>query len=257
MMRIHSISTGLIVCLIALTSTAAKAQSDLQTLSQQINTVVSDNANELISTLSETMTPGQMQVVAHDLADQYRLDPQIVDQFNQAYVEELAASTHEAQTMEIIDNEIAVQEEVFEVAKQEVIAEAKVIMEVTAIAEEISTAPAAQKIEIEAHAQANGLGDGIQADTVTKLNHSIDDMVTASRTKNLIESYSVAMVDTTEFYTQATGTVQQFFDQAHITLDQLNPNQINVTWGDQILSIEGQFIAEGMMQEFTEGLAAR
>lgn len=256
MMRIHSISTGLIVCLIALTSTAAKAQ-DLQTLSQQINTVVSDNANELISTLSETMTPGQMQVVAHDLADQYRLDPQIVDQFNQVYVEELAASTHEAQTMEIINNEIEVQEEVFEVAKQEVIAEAKVIMEVTAIAEEIATAPAAQKIEIEAHAQANGLGDGIQADTVTKLNHSIDDMVTASRTKNLIESYSVAMVDTTEFYTQATGTVQQFFDQAHITLDQLNPNQINVTWGDQILSIEGQFIAEGMMQEFYEGIAAR
>lgn len=256
MMRTHSISTGLIVCLIALTSTAAKAQ-DLQTLSQQINTVVSDNANELISTLSETMTPGQMQVVAHDLADQYRLDPQIVDQFNQVYVEELAASTHEAQTMEIINNEIEVQEEVFEVAKQEVIAEAKVIMEVTAIAEEIATAPAAQKIEIEAHAQANGLGDGIQADTVTKLNHSIDDMVTASRTKNLIESYSVAMVDTTEFYTQATGTVQQFFDQAHITLDQLNPNQINVTWGDQILSIEGQFIAEGMMQEFYEGIAAR
>ena len=254
MMRIHSINTGLIVCLIGLSSTAAKAQSDLQTLSTDINTIVQSNANELIETLSETMTPGQMNVVAHDLAAQYRLDPQIVDQFNQAYIQELAASTHEAQTMEIINNEIEVQEEVFEVAKQEVIAEAKVIMEVTAIAEEIATAPAAQKIQIEAHAQTNGLGDGIQADTVVKLNHSIDDMVTASRTKNLIESYSVAMVDSTEFHTQATGTVQQFFDQAYITLDHLNPDQLNVTWGNQIMMIEGDFISTDVAEAFYVGM---
>ena len=120
------------------------------------------------------------------------------------------------------------------------IEQAEQIAAVTAIAAEIEVADESTKIGMEKYATDNNLRE-ISQDTRDKYAASIESMVVASRTKNMLEQYEGAIIEATTFSTQASGTVQAFYDTASVGIDQVYLNQLNVDWIGITVGVENEF----------------
>lgn len=186
-----------------------------------------------------TMDGTSAVIVAPDTGKQYHLDAEQVAQFNQQYGVALEQSTHEYLTGQRIDEQIASLQNDFTEQKESLIDQAKQISEVTAIAAEIEAAEESRKIELQAYAVDNELTE-ISDNAVQTFNVTIDDMVAASRTANMMQQYRGAIIESTAFATQATQTTQQFFDQATMVADLYSDN-LNIEWASHNLTVQAGF----------------
>ena len=186
-----------------------------------------------------TMEGSSAVIVAPGTGTEYHLDAEQVAAFNDQYGVVLEQSTHEYLTNQRIDHQIADLQSDFIEQKDSLIDQAKNIAEVTAIAAEIEAAEEARKIELQAYAVENELTE-ISDNSVQTFNVTIDDMVAASRTANMMEQYRGTIVESTAFATQATQTTQAFFDQATMAADMFN-NNLNIEWANQSLAVQNGF----------------
>lgn len=186
------------------------------------------------------MISGNTTIVHPDTGEQYHLTQKQLDDFNAAYTKALEESTQEYLTSLLIQDQILVQQVEFEDQKDAMIEEAEQIAAVTAIAAEIEVADESTKIGMEKYATDNGLRE-ISQDTRDKYAASIEGMVVASRTKNMLEQYEGAIIESTTFVTQASDTVQAFYDTASVQIDQIYLNQLNVAWSGEVVGVENEF----------------
>jgi len=110
---------------------------------------------------------------------------------------------------------------------------------VTEVAAIIATGNQEQVINAQEYAVTNDLVE-IKQDDVDQYNTSIDSMLEASMTKNMIEAYSqdIQIVDTIAQLVIDTQTTQAFFDTVTITIDELNPTALNVAWDEYSMLVE-------------------
>jgi len=250
MMRTLFINTALIGFLISLSFTA-KSQTDLQNSTAVIDSLISDGANNFISQMAENMVDGTTVIVHPDTGKQYHVTQEQLNAFNAAYSLALAESTQEHLTALLIQDQIIGQQIEFEEQKNTMINEAEKMAAVTAIAAEIEVANESTKIGMEKYATDNDLRE-IKQDTRDKYAASIEGMVVASRTKNMLEQYEGAIIESTTFVTQASGTVQAFYDSASVQIDQMYLDQLNVAWAGEVVGVENQFwlVNSNMQGEF-------
>jgi len=239
MMRIHFIKTALIAFLASLSFTV-KSQTDLQNHTAAINSLIGEEANNFISQMAANMVNGSTTIVHPDTGQEYHLTQGQLDAFNAAYALALSESTQEHLTSLLIQDQIIGQQVEFEDQKNAMIEEAQQIAAVTAIAAEIEVADESTKIGMEKYATDNDLRD-IKQDTRDKYAASIEGMVVASRTKNMLEQYSGAIIETTTFVTQATDTVQAFYDSASVSINSMHLNQLDVLWAEHTVGIDDNF----------------
>lgn len=194
------------------------------------------------------MVSGNTTIVHPDTGEQYHLTQKQLDDFNAAYTKALEESTQEYLTSLLIQDQILVQQVEFEDQKDAMIEEAEQIAAVTAIAAEIEVADESTKIGMEKYATDNGLRE-ISQDTRDKYAASIEGMVVASRTKNMLEQYEGAIIEATTFSTQASGTVQAFYDSASVQIDQMYLDQLNVAWSGITVGVENEFWSSNLNVE--------
>ena len=197
------------------------------------------------------MVDGTTDIVHPDTGKQYHVTQEQLDAFNAAYSLALAESTQEHLTSLLIQDQIIGQQVEFEEQKNVMINEAEKMAAVTAIAAEIEVANESTKIGMEKYATDNDLRE-IKQDTRDKYAASIEGMVVASRTKNMLEQYEGAIIESTTFVTQASGTVQAFYDSASVQIDQMYLDQLNVAWAGEVVGVENQFwlVNSNMQGEF-------
>jgi len=201
--------------------------------------------------MAENMVDGTTDIVHPDTGKQYHVTQEQLDAFNAAYSLALAESTQEHLTSLLIQDQIIGQQVEFEEQKNVMINEAEKMAAVTAIAAEIEVANESTKIGMEKYATDNDLRE-IKQDTRDKYAASIEGMVVASRTKNMLEQYEGAIIESTTFVTQASGTVQAFYDSASVQIDQMYLDQLNVAWAGEVVGVENQFwlVNSNMQGEF-------
>ena len=185
------------------------------------------------------MDGSEATILSVDTGKEYHLDAEEVAAFNAKYNVVLQESTQEVLTNKFIDTQIEQLQHDFGHQKETLIDTAKDIAGVTAIAEEIEGADEERKIQLNAYAVENSLTE-ISEETVNTFNNTIEDMVSTSRTANMLEQYRGAIVESTTFITQSTQTTQAFYDQAVMQADMYN-NNLNVEWESYQLSVEGGF----------------
>ena len=185
------------------------------------------------------MNGGEAVILNPATGKEYHLDAEQVSAFNDKYGVVLQESTQDYLTNKFIDTQIEQLQDDFIHQKETLVETAKDIAKVTAIAGEIESANEERKIQLNAYAVENSLTE-ISEDTVSTFNNTIDDMVSTSRTANMLEQYRGAIVESTTFVTQATQTTQAFYDQAVLQADGYN-NSLNVEWDNYQLSVEGGF----------------
>ena len=190
--------------------------------------------------MAANMVTGNTTIVHPDTGKTYHLTQEQMDGFNSAYETALQESTQEYLTSVLIQDQILVQQVDFEDHKEDLIEEAQNIAAVTAIAEEIEVADESTKIGMEKYATDNDLRE-IKQETRDAYAASIEGMVVASRTKNMLEQYESAIIESTTFTTQATASVQAFYDQAQVGIDKMYLDQLNVSWAGQIVGVENEF----------------
>ncbi len=197
------------------------------------------------------MVDGTTDIVHPDTGKQYHVTQEQLNAFNAAYSLALAESTQEHLTALLIQDQIIGQQIEFEEQKNTMINEAEKMAAVTAIAAEIEVANESTKIGMEKYATDNDLRE-IKQDTRDKYAASIEGMVVASRTKNMLEQYEGAIIESTTFVTQASGTVQAFYDSASVQIDQMYLDQLNVAWAGEVVGVENQFwlVNSNMQGEF-------
>ena len=201
--------------------------------------------------MAQNMVDGTTDNVHPDTGKQYHVTQEQLDAFNAAYSLALAESTQEHLTSLLIQDQIIGQQVEFEEQKNVMINEAEKMAAVTAIAAEIEVANESTKIGMEKYATDNDLRE-IKQDTRDKYAASIEGMVVASRTKNMLEQYEGAIIESTTFVTQASGTVQAFYDSASVQIDQMYLDQLNVAWAGEVVGVENQFwlVNSNMQGEF-------
>ena len=201
--------------------------------------------------MAENMVDGTTDIVHPDTGKQYHVTQEQLNAFNAAYSLALAESTQEHLTALLIQDQIIGQQIEFEEQKNTMINEAEKMAAVTAIAAEIEVANESTKIGMEKYATDNDLRE-IKQDTRDKYAASIEGMVVASRTKNMLEQYEGAIIESTTFVTQASGTVQAFYDSASVQIDQMYLDQLNVAWAGEVVGVENQFwlVNSNMQGEF-------
>jgi len=190
--------------------------------------------------MAENMVTGSTLIVDPDTGLEYHVTQEQLDNFNAAYAVALAESTQEHLTGLLIQDQIIDQQVEFEHQKNNMIEEATEMAAVTAIAAEIEAADESTKIGMEKYATDNDLRE-IKQDTRDRYAASIEGMVVASRTKNMLEQYDGAIIESTTFVTQATNTVQSFYDNASVNIDEVFTNQLNVEWASQAVGVENNF----------------
>ena len=247
MMRTHFIGTALIVFLTSLPFTA-KSQTDLQNSTAVIDSLISDGANNFISQMAQNMVDGTTDIVHPDTGKQYHVTQEQLDSFNAAYSLALAESTQEHITGLLIQDQIIGQQIEFVEQKNAMINEAEKMAAVTAIAAEIEVANESTKIGMEKYATDNDLRE-IKQDTRDNYAASIEGMVVASRTKNMLEQYEGAIIESTTFVTQASGTVQAFYDSAAVSIDEIYTNQLNLAWSGIAVGVENEFWTDNINTE--------
>lgn len=198
--------------------------------------------------MAANMVDGTTTIVDPNTGQQYHVTQGQLDAFNDAYSLALSESTQEHLTSLLIQDQIIGQQVEFEAQKNVMVNEAQKIAAVTAIAAEIEVASESTKIGMEKYATDNGLRE-IKQETRDKYAASIEGMVVASRTKNMLEQYEGAIIEATTFTTQATETVQAFYDSAVVSIDDLYLNQLNVAWSGILVGVEDQFWTDNINTE--------
>jgi len=190
--------------------------------------------------MAANMETGNTLIVDPNTGQQYHVTQAQLDSFNAAYSLALEQSTQEHLTGLLIQDEIISQQIEFEHQKNNMIDEAAEMAAVTAIAAEIEAADESTKIGMEKYATDNDLRS-IKQETRDSYAASIEGMVVASRTKNMLEQYQGAIIESTTFSTQITGTVQAFYDNAAVSIDDLYLNQLNLEWSGIAVGVEDAF----------------
>jgi len=247
MMRTRFINIALIGFLISLSSTV-RSQTDLQNHTAVINSLIGEEANNFISQMAANMVDGTTTIVDPNTGQQYHVTQGQLDAFNDAYSLALSESTQEHLTSLLIQDQIIGQQVEFEAQKNVMVNEAQKIAAVTAIAAEIEVADESTKIGMEKYATDNGLRE-IKQETRDTYAASIEGMVVASRTKNMLEQYEGAIIEATTFSTQASGTVQAFYDTAAVSIDDLYVNQLNLAWSGITVGVENEFWSNNLNVE--------
>jgi len=249
-MRTLFTKTALMLCLIALSFTA-RSQTELENHTAVINSLIGEGANNFISQMAENMVTGASVIVDPNTGVEYHVTQEQLDSFNAAYDLALQQSTQEYLTGLLIQDQIIGQQVEFENQKNAMIDEAEQMAAVTAIAAEIEAADESTKIGMEKYATDNDLRS-IKQETRDKYAASIEGMVIASRTKNMLEQYEGAIIESTTFVTQASDTVQAFYDTASVQIDEIYLNQLNVAWSGEVVGVENDFwlVNSNMQGEF-------
>lgn len=177
------------------------------------------------------MEAGNTIIYNKNTGEKYKLTQQQVDQFNSAYAEGLRKSTPEALVSVVLDDLIEDQQFEYEEAKESLIEAASDIAEVTAVAEIISTGNQETVIAAQDYAVENDLTE-IKQEDVQQYNTSIDAMLEASITKNMIEAYSqdIQVIDTIADLVINTESTQAFFDTVTISISEMSPAMLTVEW---------------------------
>ena len=177
------------------------------------------------------MEAGNTIIYNKNTGEKYKLTQQQVDQFNTAYAEGLRKSTPEALVSVVLDDLIEDQQFEYEEAKESLIEAASDIAEVTAVAEIISTGNQETVIAAQDYAVENELTE-IKQEDVQQYNTSIDAMLEASITKNMIEAYSqdIQVIDTIADLVINTESTQAFFDTVTISISEMSPAMLTVEW---------------------------
>jgi hypothetical protein len=223
-------------------------QTALQNHTAVINSLIGPEANNFISQMAANMVSGSTTIVDPDTGHEYHVTQEQLDAFNAAYTTALAESTQEHLTGLLLQDKILEQQVEFDHQKDVMIDEAQEMAAVTAIAAEIEVADESTKIGMEKYATDNDLRE-IKQDTRDKYAASIEGMVVASRTKNMLEQYEGAIIEATTFSTQASGTVQAFYDTAAVSIDDLYVNQLNLAWNGITVGVENEFWTDNLNVE--------
>ena len=190
--------------------------------------------------MAENMVTGSTLIVDPDTGHEYHVTQQQLDAFNAAYATALEESTQEHLTSLLIQDQVIEQQVQFDQHKDEMVEQATEMAAVTAIAAEIETANESTKIGMEKYATDNDLRE-IKQETRDAYAASIEGMVGASRTKNMLEQYEGVIIESTTFVTQSTETVQAFYDQASVHIDAMFLDQLNIAWSGMTLGVENEF----------------
>ena len=194
---------------------------------------------EYIQWTTQSMQDGNTIIYNNDDGTQYELTPEQMNTFNQAYADGLANSTPEALTAVLLNDMIDVEQGTYEEEKENLIEAASEIAAVTEIAEMIVDGDQQTKINAEAYATENDLR-AIKESSRQQFNTSIDGMLEASLTKNMIESYAQDsfVIDTIAASFMATNTVMDFFTNTAVSIDELMPRQLNLDWNNHNVGVE-------------------
>jgi len=190
--------------------------------------------------MAANMVTGSTLIVDPDTGHEYHVTQQQLDAFNAAYATALEESTQEHLTSLLIQDQVIEQQVQFDQHKDEMVEQATEMAAVTAIAAEIETANESTKIGMEKYATDNDLRE-IKQETRDAYAASIEGMVVASRTKNMLEQYEGVIIESTTFVTQSTETVQAFYDQASVHIDAMFLDQLNIAWSGMTLGVENEF----------------
>ena len=194
---------------------------------------------EYIQWTTQSMLDGNTIIYNNDDGTSYELTADQMDTFNQAYADGLANSTPEALTAVLLNDMIDVEQGTYEEEKESLIEAASEIAAVTEIAEMIVDGDQQTKINAEAYATENDLR-AIKESSRQQFNASIDGMLEASLTKNMIESYAQDsfVIDTIAASFMATNTVMDFFTNTAVSIDELMPRQLNLDWNNHNVGVE-------------------
>jgi len=204
-----------------------------------ITTVINNEMQEYIQWTTQSMLDGNTIIYNNDDGTSYELTAEQMDIFNQAYADGLANSTPEALTAVLLNDMIDVEQGTYEEEKESLIEAASEIAAVTEIAEMIVDGDQQTKINAEQYATDNDLR-AIKESSRQKFNTSIDGMLEASLTKNMIESYAQDsfVIDTIAASFMNTNTVMDFFTNTSVSIDALMPRQLNLDWNDAAVGVE-------------------
>lgn len=186
-----------------------------------------------------SMLDGNTVILSRSMGEPYKLNQSQVDEFNTQLTQQLAASTPEVLVANVLDDLIDDKQFDYEEAKESLIEAASDIQEVVEVAEMVTYGDEETRIAAQDYAETNEL-TSIQQDDVDTYNASIDNMLEASLTKNMIEAYSqdLVLVDNIAQEVINTQSTQAFFDTVTITIDELNPTQLNVAWEGHSMGVE-------------------
>ena len=194
---------------------------------------------DYIQWTTQSMEDGNTIIYNNGDETSYELTPEQMNVFNQAYADGLANSTPEALTAVLLNDMIDVEQGTYEEEKGELIEAASEIAAVTSIAEMLVDGDQQTKINAEAYATENDLR-AIKESSRQQFNTSIDGMLEASMTKNMIEGYAQDsfVIDTIAASFMNTGTVMDFFTNTAVSIDALIPSQLNLQWLESSVGVE-------------------
>ena len=204
-----------------------------------ITTVINSNMQDYIQWTTQSMLDGNTIIYNNEDGTQYELTTEQMDVFNAAYADGLANSTPEALTAVLLNDMIDVEQGTYEEEKDSLIEAASEIAAVTEIAEMLVDGDQQTKINAEAYATENDLR-AIKESSRQQFNTSIDGMLEASMTKNMIEGYAQDsfVIDTIAASFMNTNTVMDFFTNTAVSIDQLIPSQLNLDWMNHNVGVE-------------------
>ena len=196
-----------------------------------INNTINSGLYDFGDFTAWSMEAGNTIIYNKNTGEKYKLTQQQVDQFNTAYAEGLQRSTPEALVSVVLDDLIEDKQYDYEEAKESLIEAASDIAEVTEVAEIIATGNQSTVIAAQDYAVENELTE-IKQEDVQQYNTSIDAMLEASITKNMIEAYSqdIQVVDTIADLVINTESTQAFFDTVTISISEMSPAMLTVEW---------------------------
>ena len=196
-----------------------------------INNTINSGLYDFGDFTAWSMEAGNTIIYNKNTGEKYKLTQQQVDQFNNAYAEGLRKSTPEALVSVVLDDLIEDKQYDYEEAKESLIEAASDIAEVTEVAEIIATGNQETVIAAQDYAVENELTE-IKQEDVQQYNTSIDAMLEASITKNMIEAYSqdIQVIDTIADLVINTESTQAFFDTVTISISEMSPAMLTVEW---------------------------
>ena len=239
----NTLSLSLLLLLLLPRTAHAQANDyDMTQLSEStsvIRNVITTNVQEYIQWTSQSMQDGTTIIYNNEDGTEYELTAEQTQAFNQAYADGLANSTPEALTAVLLNDMIDLEQTTYEDEKSSLIEAASEIQAVIEVAEILVVGDQQAKINAEAYAVENDLTE-IKETTRKDFNASIDGMLEASMTKNMIEAYAQDsfVIDTIANSFMATESITDFFTNAQISIDELSPTYLVVEWNAAIVGIE-------------------
>ena len=201
--------------------------------------MITTNVQDYIQWTSQSMQDGTTIIYNNEDGTEYELTAEQTQAFNQAYADGLANSTPEALTAVLLNDMIDLEQTTYEEEKSSLIEAASEIQAVIEVAEILVVGDQQAKINAEAYAVENDLTE-IKETTRKDFNTSIDGMLEASMTKNMIEAYAQDsfVIDTIANSFMSTESITDFFTNAQISIDELSPTYLVVEWDAAIVGIE-------------------